>query len=405
MKSLTKFFGLTLVAASAAVMLAPVAQASPGKSPSVTTPPSSTKVTICHRTHATTNPYVRITVAQSSIGNAANKHGGSKHDQWPSGTSKPSPNVYNPSYSYPASQKKWGDIIPPTDVSGNPLGGGLSSVNYSGAGIDIYNGTGSYAGMCGSMTAAAFYNLEVAAGEAPADVLTDLDEQAADENAAELSACGGAFAGCNPTAFGGSATTISATTTTVAGSTTTVARSTATTVVGATTTTLATKSTLPAGVTLKSGKAALAGKVWIDATRNNKKDSTEKYLKGITVTATGPNGATLTTTTDANGYYLFDNVDPGDWTVVAKLSVSSLTKVYDSTGAADWVSKASVTQGTVASLEFAAAPSKTSSASASTSMPATGSGSTVPMSIMALALIAGGFVALFGIKRRLNIVD
>lgn len=42
------------------------------------TPRTNEKVTICHRTHATTNPYRMITVSMSSIvgnGNSGNGHG------------------------------------------------------------------------------------------------------------------------------------------------------------------------------------------------------------------------------------------------------------------------------------------------------------------------------------------
>ncbi len=339
-----------------------------------------------------------ITVAQSSIGNSANKHGGSKHDQWPSGTSKPSPNVFNPSYNYPANEKKWGDIIPPTDVSGNPLGGNLSSVNYSGAGIAIYNGTGAYAGICKAMSARDFYESEIAAGETSADTLTDLTEQEADENANALSACGGSFTGRNPTSLGQPTLPV-VTTTTVASTTTnapttSVIQSSTTTVVRATTTTVATVGTLPPGFTLASGKGALQGRVWIDKNRDHSKGSDEKYLAGITVAAKGPDGQTLTATTDANGFYIFNDVVPGDWTVVAQLSIESLEKVYDSTGAADWQTTATVAAGEVVAQKFAAAPVATSS-----SLPTTGSSGTALLTALALVLFASGVLVL-GLDRR-----
>ncbi|MEY2768323.1 MAG: hypothetical protein RI912_1986, partial [Actinomycetota bacterium] len=62
------------LAISAAAAVANLAQAAP--------PSGSDKVEICHRTHSVTNPYVRITVAQRSVGNGNGKHGGNSHDQY-----------------------------------------------------------------------------------------------------------------------------------------------------------------------------------------------------------------------------------------------------------------------------------------------------------------------------------
>ena len=169
----------------------------------------TTKVTICHRTHSVTNPYVRITVSQNSLGNGSGKHGGASHDQYssilfPSG--KPVPNVFNPAVTYsPAPEKKWGDIIPFVDVNGSPLTNSAAAVaglNYSGLGISIYNGTGVHAGLCKRMTAREYYDAEIAAGQAPADVLADMQETEADEWSAALSDCGGTFVGCSPSVIG-----------------------------------------------------------------------------------------------------------------------------------------------------------------------------------------------------------
>ena len=177
---------------------------------------TSTKVTICHRTHSVTNPYVRITVSQNSLGSGNGKHGGASHDQYssvlfPSG--KPVPNVFNPAVTYsPASEKKWGDIIPYVDVSGTPLTNSAATVaglNYSGLGIAIYNGTSVYAGLCKNMTPRELYDSEVAAGKSPADVLADMDETEADEWVSAKTNCGGTFVGCSPSTIGspGSAST------------------------------------------------------------------------------------------------------------------------------------------------------------------------------------------------------
>ncbi len=109
------------------------------------------KVTICHATSSVTNPYTQITVDQSSIGTSGSKHGSGSHDTWATSLygSKPVPNVFDPSKTYPSNDKKWGDIIPNVDVNGNPFTGSGAGVNYSGIGIAIYNGTGIYAGLCG----------------------------------------------------------------------------------------------------------------------------------------------------------------------------------------------------------------------------------------------------------------
>jgi hypothetical protein len=76
------------------------------------------KVTICHRTNAETNPYVRITVSVK----AAQAHGHQGHTG----------PVYAPGMK--ASKTKWGDIIPPKDDAGGPM----QSMNW-GAGASIWN--------------------------------------------------------------------------------------------------------------------------------------------------------------------------------------------------------------------------------------------------------------------------
>src|SRR4051794_41782130 len=74
---------------------------------------ASAKITICHRTHSTTNPYRKITVSQNAVQNA--RHGG--HDL-PNGPTNPA--VYDPTFASPAKNKNWGDGIP----GGEPPGGG-----------------------------------------------------------------------------------------------------------------------------------------------------------------------------------------------------------------------------------------------------------------------------------------
>lgn len=132
----------------------------------------ASKVTICHRTHSTTNPYRRITVAQASI-TKNNGHG----DEGVSNTHNKGTGVFDPSFSYPPNAKLWNDIIP------DETAGGSASITYNfvDAGLAIYNGTSfdgtDYSGLCTRMTAKEFYDSEVAAGIDPADIFLDLDDQ------------------------------------------------------------------------------------------------------------------------------------------------------------------------------------------------------------------------------------
>lgn len=184
----------------------------------------STKVSICHRTHSVTNPYRRITVAKSSvIGGGNSKHGslnGAHNDystgRFPGGA--PAVNVFSPSYTYsPASDKKWGDIVPDVDVSGNIIQNAFTGLNYSAEGLAIYNGATlnnvSYAGLCRSMSPSEFVQSEIDSGyyqalypsktpsEIEQEVMTELEEQAANEDAALKNALGGTFAGKTLTQF------------------------------------------------------------------------------------------------------------------------------------------------------------------------------------------------------------
>ncbi|MEY3691683.1 MAG: hypothetical protein RJB57_1339 [Actinomycetota bacterium] len=312
--------------------------------PSATSQPR--KVTICHRTRSTTNPYVRITVSESSIGNAANKHGGSKHDAYPSGASKPNPNVFDRTKVYTANQKKWGDIIPNVYTDGTAFTAAGAGTNYSGVGIDIYNGTGIHAGACKAMSARDLFESEKASGEVTdAQIWEDLSELEADEFASALTACGGSFASCtNPSLLG--AASVTTTTAPAAGVTTTVAGSTG----GATTTTVAgSKSTLTAG------KGGLTVLVWIDADRDGTQGDDEPVYPGVSCTATGPGGVTKTAVSDSSGSASFVDLDPGAWSVTCNLADDSLEKVYDSDTTVDWTAAVTVEAGKFAEARFGAA--------------------------------------------------
>lgn len=252
MKKTAALAGAVLVSLTLTPLASQVVNAAP--------PANTDNVTICHRTHSVTNPYVKITVDKRSVGNANSKHGGGAHDDWATTVyqTKPNPNVYDPSKTYPANDKKWGDIIAFTDVSGNPLTGTAANVaglNNTGIGAAIFNGTGAYAGLCRTRSARDYYEIERAAGIPPADILNEMNELDSPEFANELAACGGTFTGCAPEKLG----------------TPTVA-------------------TLPPGTTLTAGKGALTVKIWIDKNRNGSKSSSEKFMKNITVKVKEPMG-------------------------------------------------------------------------------------------------------------------
>src|SRR5687768_8868244 len=78
--------------------------------PALTSPAAaaSAKVTICHRTHSTTNPYRRITVSQ----NAITRNRGHKDHVAATGN----PAVFDASFSYASNNKSWGDVIPGGDA-------------------------------------------------------------------------------------------------------------------------------------------------------------------------------------------------------------------------------------------------------------------------------------------------
>jgi hypothetical protein len=157
---------LTRVLLPLAACVVPLAPAIPSLAASTG---SGGKITICHRTHSTTNPYRRITVSISAAnGSSANDH---THHSGP---------VFDPTYAYPANAKVWGDVIP-------------STLNWTVAGQAAYAGAG-----CGVLTAQEFYNVEVEAGQAPADVIADLQEQLADSDVGvELTSL--AYTGSDPT--------------------------------------------------------------------------------------------------------------------------------------------------------------------------------------------------------------
>jgi outer membrane protein OmpA-like peptidoglycan-associated protein len=150
---------------------------------------ASAKITICHRTHSTTNPYRRITVSQNAVTNA--RHGGHKV---PNGSSNPA--VYDSTFTYASNNKIWGDIIPGSTSGGSAYNGSASiALNWTTAGIAAFSNN------CASMTAKAYYDSEIAAGETAQNIVDDLNEQSANEDAALLASIGGSFTTSNATSW------------------------------------------------------------------------------------------------------------------------------------------------------------------------------------------------------------
>jgi len=76
-------------------------------------------VTICHRTNSDTNPYVQITVDEAAVDGLG---GGNDHLGAHTGP------VWDPTLK--ADHIKWGDIIPPFDVNGDPRPDPSLTANY-----------------------------------------------------------------------------------------------------------------------------------------------------------------------------------------------------------------------------------------------------------------------------------
>lgn len=98
---------------------------------------SQSKITICHRTHSATNPYVVITVAREAADGLAGP-GPADHFGEHQGPLASSEEV---AQDLKDAHIEWGDIIPPVDDDGNPMP--HSGLNWSAAGQAMFaNGCG-----------------------------------------------------------------------------------------------------------------------------------------------------------------------------------------------------------------------------------------------------------------------
>ncbi|MBT9313238.1 SdrD B-like domain-containing protein [Leptothoe kymatousa] len=98
-------------------------------------------------------------------------------------------------------------------------------------------------------------------------------------------------------------------------------------------------STIDAGIVVDEPKASLGDRVWYDTDGDGVQDAGEKGVEGVKVTLTGggadgiigtADDTTAETTTDANGNYLFDNLNAGE---EYKVTFSHLPEGYEFTAA------------------------------------------------------------------------
>jgi hypothetical protein len=369
----------------------------------------STKVSICHRTHSVTNPYRRITVAKSSvIGGGNSKHGSSNgaHNDYSTGrfpSGRPAVNVFSPSYNYsPASDKKWGDIVPDRDVSGNEIQNAFTGLNYSAEGLAIYNGTTlnnvSYAGLCRSLSPSQFVQSEIDSGyyqalypskspsEIEQEVMAELEEQGANEDAALKNALGGSFTGKTLTQF----SAISITTNPASAVTSTTATMNGTLTVGSTSTEPSffwgTTSDCSVGTTVTASPNPVTNTTSVTAPLTGLTLGTTYYYKVIGTTFAGDpdlegsiEGACVSFTTSAGSSSTTSVVSSTTSVVSSTTSVvSSTTSVVSSTTSvvSSTTSIAPSTTSVVPTSTTSVAPSTTSVAPTSTTVSANdGSGS------------------------------
>lgn len=256
------------------------------------------KVTICHATNATTNPYRKITVSSSSITNKAGHYG---HDDI-----YLTHHVYDASVNYPANKKDWGDIIPADPTGKNRW----KALNWTALGQKIYSGE---AAGCAEQTTQEVFNLLREAGLTKKEVKADLEKQShIDDDPQDVD--GIKYDGKDPVV----------------------------------------EKTEPKEPVVPPGKVivdqSLSGIVWLDLNRDGLKDPDEPFMKNVPVTVTQltsiasasasvrfrtaasfNKAAVVTVNTDENGFYIFPSLGAGDWKATASIP-TGLEVTYDSEG-------------------------------------------------------------------------
>ncbi len=266
------------------------------------------KVTICHRTNSVTNPYVRITVAASSIYKNAGHYG---HDEIYDGN-----HVFNSAVDYPNNKKDWGDIIPADPTGKNRW----AALNMTPLGKKIYDGT---VEGCAEKSLQTLYNELREEGKPKKEIIAELEKMKnTDEDPKDIDEL--TYTGTDPK----------------------------------------TEKTEPkepvAPAAVKIPDQSLSGIVWLDINKDGLKDTNEPFMKNIKlyvvqvssipapvtpanilVNATVRRAnlpvkaaAVAEVLTDENGFYLFPSLGAGDWMVTTTVP-DDLYVTYDSFESSD----------------------------------------------------------------------